>query len=174
MAKVITFSTSFPAYHPKKGEPTHFESKIKYSFSNPFATHIPMLRIGQEENRTIKFHTIRAGKRFKGGEYFSPRIWSSKPYNSKQIIIAPDIKIQKIWNIEIKIDLIKAIIPVKKDIYATLISINGKPFFDHEKLAQNDGLSLSDFLNWFLLSPDFKKNKTFTGQIICWNNNITY
>jgi hypothetical protein len=28
MAKVITFSRFFPAYHPRKGEPTYFVEKI--------------------------------------------------------------------------------------------------------------------------------------------------
>lgn len=175
MAKVITFSTVFPAYHPKKGEPTHFvEGFYNSLYSRNNLMDYP---VGVEIDESVlgmKKHTIRAGKRFKEGEYFSPRIWSGKPYNSKQIIIAPDTKIAKIWDIEIKIDLIKAIIPEKKDIYAIFIQINGKPFLEHEKLAQNDGLLLEDFINWFLLSPDFKKNKKFTGQIICWNNSINY
>lgn len=36
-----------------------------------------------------KHHTIRAGNRFKTGDYFSPRVWSGSPYNSKQLNMRP-------------------------------------------------------------------------------------
>lgn len=41
-------------------------------------------------------------------------------------------------------------------------------------LARRDGLDTDDFCNWFLCSADFKKQRRFTGQIICWNENIEY
>jgi hypothetical protein len=37
-----------------------------------------------------------------------------------------------------------------------------------ETLAQNDGLSLADFKEWF------KWGTPFDGQIICWKDNIEY
>lgn len=142
MAKVITFSTTFPAYHPKKGDPTFFVEKF----------------LSGE-----KVHTIRANNRFKQGEYFSPRFWSEKPYNSKQITFAEDTLITKVYDFEIK----QAYKMLPLD-YDTDIIINH--WFYHScdsiiiELAKNDGLSKADLLNWF------KYPQPFQGQIICWGD----
>lgn len=50
-------------------------------------------------NGFSKEHTIRKGKRWKVGDKFSPRIWSGKPYKSKQIILAPDTEIKQVFDI---------------------------------------------------------------------------
>lgn len=167
MAKVITFSTTFPAYHPKKGQRTFFELNFEYALKYPLGTHSPMLYPGTENQHLLKFHTIRAGNRFKKGEYFSPRVWTGKPYNSKQRIIAPDTKIEKIWDIDIYFEPNNWLYAGKKADY-------GNVKYDIEKLAKNDGLEYQDFVDWFIFSPDFKKTNRFSGQIICWNNNINY
>ena len=98
MAKVITFSRTFPAYHPKVGQPTYFVEKFYNSlFSRNNLMDYPK---GLEINESIlemKNHTIRAGERWKKGEYFSPRVWSGKPYNTPQIILAKDIHCGWSW-----------------------------------------------------------------------------
>ena len=104
-----------------------------------------------------KNHTIRAGQHWKVGDTFSPRIWSGKPYTSKQVIICPDIEIVKIFKFEI----------INRQIF-----IDGKGTYDFEKIARNDGLSEADFCDWFCLSS--AKKKDFVGQIICWNKHIEY
>lgn len=171
MSKVIMFSTVFPAYHPRKGEPTYFVEKIwKGLYDNEPSGYIPFewqaydeaFPTGDkyDENLNIhihlpKFHTIRNGNRWKVGDKFSPRVWSGKPYRTKQVIIAPDIEIKKLW---------------------TFIS-NGDYFFIGNKqvdvtssdIPQNDGLSSDDFLDWFPV-----ENKIKELQIICWNENIQY
>src|SRR5581483_8638457 len=48
-----------------------------------------------------KLHTVRKGKRWKAGDFFSPRVWSDRPYASKQVVIAPDIKLERVADIEI-------------------------------------------------------------------------
>jgi hypothetical protein len=158
MAKVITFSTKFPGYHPKAGLDTHFVASI---FKSIQFEHLSQL------SDFTKNHTIRKGNRYKQGDYFSPRIWGndinpkslrSGPYHSKQITLAPDILIKKIWKIEIY---------PTHDVY-----INGKFFcsfgsVNWESLAANDGLSSNDFRNWFNVLP-------FRGQIICWNDEVEY
>ena len=108
MSKVITFSTTFPTYHPKAGEPTFFVEKIWESIRTKSNIDSPQYHYCKFEfdlmhwmKYSPKHHTIRAGNRWKAGEKFSPRVWSGKPYNSKQITIAPDIEINKVWNIEI-------------------------------------------------------------------------
>ena len=103
MAKVITFSRTFPAYHPKAGQPTYFVEKFYNSlFSRNNLMDYPK---GLEINESIlemKNHTIRAGERWKKGEYFSPRVWSGKPYNTPQIILAKDTLITDVYDFEIK------------------------------------------------------------------------
>lgn len=161
MAKVLTFSRVFPAYHPKAGQPTYFVEKI---YNSLFARNNLMdYPKGLEVNESIletKHHTIRAGNRFKVGDYFSPRVWSGKPYNSKQIIIAPDIQVKKVWDFEIDLNCV--------------YSIDGKYTSEQTDydLAMNDGLTESEMQFWFM--PNMNKPKEFKGQIICWNESVNY
>jgi len=174
MSKVITFSRVFPGYHPKAGQPTYFvEQVIKglpYSLDDDAAWgNIELckklsLAIDQWKDLGRKYHTIRAGHRFKAGECFSPRVWSGKPYNSKQIQFAPDIQIVKTWDFQ-----------VDGDGCFWIISDNDNESHEVlERLANNDGLSFRDFEAWFTLSPDYRKEQEFNGQIICWNESIEY
>jgi len=175
MSRVLTFSRVFPVYHPRKGEPTRFIEKIYAGL----ADILPEFKIPNDANdywewleyyncTTPKYHTIRAGSRWKVGDKFSPRVWSGKPYQSKQIIIAPDIEVKSVQEIKIEVD---------KDYVCILI--DNWPFFEEnenmvtqieafETLAKNDGLTLADMKAWF------KYPKPFTGQIICWNEKIKY
>ncbi len=170
MSKVMTFSRYFPAYHPRKGEPTYFVEQIWNSLNelklpvpkNKDLPHDFMWSILPLSNYGAKHHTIRAGNRWKVGDKFSPRVWSGKPYNSKQIIIAPDIEIKKVWDVNFRI---------KGSINFRIV--NHRYHFDHEKmklLAKNDGLSYRDFMDWFCNGKEWG----FSGQIICWNENINY
>lgn len=184
MSKVITFSRSFPAYHLKKGQPTYFVEKIWKSIwdsskgvSNPlngyFQYYDEAFPITDDAKENIhrhapKHHTIRSGNRWKVGDKFSPRVWSGKPYNSKQIIIAPDMEIKKAWGFEmIPADFI--------DECQYIIDghlINQATFTE---VCKNDGLSTIDFAHWFCGSEMMRTNrKPFSGQIICWNENIKY
>jgi hypothetical protein len=155
MAKVITFSRTFPAYHPKSGQPTYFVEKFYNSlFSRNNLMDYPK---GLEINESIlemKNHTIRAGERWKKGEYFSPRVWSGKPYNTPQIILSKDTLITDVYDFEIK----QAYMELPLD-YDTDVIINHRFFH---------GLTLAELLQWF------KYPKPFKGQIICWNKNAQY
>jgi hypothetical protein len=173
MSRVITFSLKYPAYHPRKGEATWFPEKILAGLSienywNWFYDiniHVDMGLLQDfqkgfmygEAQRPIKHHTIRAGNRWEGGDKFSPRVWSGKPYQTKQIIIAPDIEIKKVWDIELRVrgDFKEFILPAYTHRKVPL-----------EEVAANDGLSLNDFLNWFPKAGRF--------QIICWADHINY
>ena len=174
------FSRVFPAYHPRAGEPTNFVEKILNTQSE--STSIYSLhdlnpnkpRETEEFWKSVrinypllgcKYHTIRAGHRFKVGDTFTPRVWGSDinpksgrsgPYHSKQIIIADDLEVKQIYNFELR----------KSDLN---FHLNGKLLkIDQLKdIAKNDGLTLDDFDEWFN-SPDFD------GQIICWSDNIQY
>lgn len=181
MSKVITFAQKFLSDHPKAGQPTGFvksilrqqgilinkdyknlllklnskklfEGKLSYADIILFIEDL----IIEEDPSLDKKHTIRAGHRFKEGEYFSPRVWSNRPYNSPQIIFLPDLEIEKTWNFEIH-DATSYIN------YSTVHFMEG-----YEKLSANDGLSVEDFLDWF------KFPQPFDGQIICYDKNVKY
>lgn len=165
----MPFSTTFPGYHPRAGEPTFFREKI-WAF---LADTIPDFKIPdyitdwdwhEYYNAKPKLHTIRAGHRWKVGDWFSPRVWGtdinpkngrSGPYHSKQIIIAPDMQVKKVWDFEI----------VDKKVYC-----NGSEMAADTvgECARNDGLSFVDFLCWF------KYPAPFDGQIIAWDESIEY
>lgn len=181
MSKVIIFSRTFPSYHPKKNQPTYFVEKFWKSLWNQdkfydvpnYADQLPTdysdvkANIHQHEP---KHHTIRAGHRFKAGDFFSPRVWSGKPYNSKQIIIAPDVEIKKVWDFEII---------GTKEFNNRKVIINGVERFELRslsscELAKNDGLDRGDFEDWFCENPYFKKHQLFVGQIISWSEMINY
>lgn len=177
MAKVITFSRTFPSYHPNKGKPTYFVEKfwesliqtgnISISKCAELSRQTGLGNFDVNRLRKISFdpknHTIRAGHRFKEGEYFSPRVWSGKPYNSKQIIIAPDIEIKSIYGFEIKESVIRI-----RGSERSICGLYDVPADEVPTIANNDGLSFLDFMHWFNFPKDFN------GQIICWNQTIEY
>lgn len=167
MSKVLIFSRFYPSYHPRKGEPTFFVEKLTNSFQSLKYDRIDMpdelqFDLGMYHLCDPKHHTIRAGHRFKPGDCFSPRVWSGKPYNSKQIVIAPDIQVKKTWDVEID----------ECDVWAIGVPGTQIKYTDDKQnadIAKNDGLTEQDLYWWFKSSK-----KPFEGQIICWNNNIEY
>ena len=167
--KVLTFSRFFPATHPRNGEETFFIEKIWQGLqrlplsSIEIATPDPRLEEHLKNHYTKiydpKLHTIRGGKRWKEGDWFSPRIWSGKPYANKQIQFSLPIQIKKIWNF-------KAV--------GEYFYLNEKPFdVTSSDLPVNDGLSTDDFLAWFDIHPK-KKHLCFDGQLLCWDETLNY
>lgn len=165
--KVITFSRNFPATHPRKAQPTYFVEKIVRGLHQqgikPFDVNCDF----SEEIYYIaepKNHTIRAGNRWKEGEWFSPRVWSGKPYCSKQIQFAPPIQIKKIWTFEMNL------------ISRPFFKINGEGLHNEVvyNLAKNDGLTYDDFKLWFTSGKPHISAPFFKGQILCWNDSIDY
>lgn len=187
MSRVITFSRQFPAYHPKAGQPTYFVEKLWNSLPNYTPSYYELINLnpGKEKEAELcwdpvymnfhtlgpKLHTIRAGHRWKTGDKFGPRVWSGKPYRSPQIAIGPDIEIKKTWDFEINQSSIRDIMNVNingvlfSEIMAGCFATKLEGMIE---LAKNDGLSYDDFLEWF------KFPKPFSGQIICWDENVNY
>jgi hypothetical protein len=172
MARVITFSRTFPKGHPKEGKPTYFVEKFWASLVDQ-EIEFPEFWSGWFDlncnypfdgnnfpDTNPKNHTIRSGNRWKVGDKFSPRVWSGKPYQSKMIQFAPDIEIKKIWEFEMDLCGVYSIDKFYVD-----------PD-DYGKLALNDGLTEIEMHHWFM--PNYNKPKEFRGQIICWNENINY
>lgn len=190
MSRITTFSRTFPGYHPKSGEPTFFVEKIynwlpmtdyedlpEYLMHlNP---HINALRIEDfcesleckgETYNWPKYHTIRAGHRWKEGDVFSPRIWSGNPYRSPQIQFAPDIEIKKVWDFNVVKPPKNAAVHLNNKVIS-VYNEDKNEFIGEKTLRQisaNDGLAFDDFLHWF------KFPSPFDGQIIAWDENVNY
>lgn len=127
---VLPISTAFPKTHERAGEPTEFQEKII------------------EE---IKRHTIRANypywykriqKVIAGEAYISVRKWTGKPYVSPQEEL---FKFTKEDGVGIQ----------KIQITDKMIWIDGKRTnVSLCTLANNDGLSIQDFKEWFKKIPE--------------------
>lgn len=185
----IGFSLNYPNYHPKKGQKTYFVEKVWESIylDNagwegfwPIVNSGNNFDIGLHNKYEPKHHTIRAGHRWKAGDWFQPFCWSGRPRWSKPILFAPPIQIVKTWDIEI-VNYV--------DYELMAVQVNGRVFatwlhgfdFDSEasllrtnELAKNDGLKTQDLIDWFTKSPDFKKTNKFSGQILTWSNEVEY
>lgn len=177
--RVITFSTKFQSKHPRKGEPTYFVEAILTQLGIDYTNHDYFLLLKElnnkftddqlylffqelSENIQPKSHTIRASHRFKEGDFFSPRVWSGKPFATPQIIFAPPVEIKKIYTISIyRGNDVK----IRRGL-STYFCSYMSPGFD--TLCKNDGLSVIDLYDWF------KMPCRFDGKIICWNENINY
>jgi len=182
MTKVLTFSRTFPAFHPKAGEPTYFVEKLTKGFPEYSAEDFTPIKGDLRKDLFSliplaldlwtsfhpKYHTIRAGHNWKVGDMFSPRVWSGKPYNSPQITIAPDIRVEKVWKFEIKIYTHPELVAPQAAAYIEDVPVIGNKYFE---LAKNDGLSHVDLIHW--IQPKGIPTE-FSGQIICWNKNIEY
>lgn len=182
--KVITFSRHFPSYHPKAGQPTYFVEKIwahlvlseqfdvetceAYLCAHWCEGMFSMDKVSEfHDTNTPKIHTIRSGHRWKEGEQFSPRVWSGRPYFSKQIVFAPPLTIKKTEDIG---TINYATDAKEKDLrfwrWSGQFSPSGaalkRTLFqkDTEAIAANDGLAYEDFVVWF------SKSSKFEGQII--------
>lgn len=119
---VLTISQVFPSKHPRKGEITGFVNKIA---------------------RMEKVHTIRDNYelwKYRADEInadravLSIRVWSDKPYRSKQreVFVFERIGVQKI----------------ERTVLGTFIDDMDSDVTIHE-LAKNDGLKIEDFRAWF-------------------------
>jgi hypothetical protein len=123
MSRVITFSRTYPAYHPKAGQQTYFAEKIN----------------AHESGCYPKIHTIRKGNRWKVGDMFSPREWTGRPYASKMRTMGPDMIVKHVFTIE------------KRSITDRYVYINGKKMIDSflfSTIALNDGLNTEDLKAW--------------------------
>lgn len=129
---VIMISKSYPKTHPKSGQHTCFLSNII---------------------KRNKIHTIRTNydlwlKRIAevqdGKAKISLREWSGKPYRSKQLILkeltANDgVGLEKVY---IRFETWCNVVPVHN-------RLNYKLGVRAEEIAENDGLTLQDFKDWF-------------------------
>jgi hypothetical protein len=190
MSRVITFSRTFLAHHPRRGEPTYFVEAILTQLgidytnheyyiwlvqANPSVSELFLHIFFESLSRDInpKSHTIRAHKKpLKVGDWINPKCWADKPYNKTkdgfwQIKFAPDIQIKKVW--DFNVDACGVISMAKTGQQLKYIDDD----FD-SLIAYHDGLSCDDFIQWIVM-PFYKKNRdSGIMQINCWNENINY
>ena len=136
---VLTLSREFPAYHPKKGQPTYFKDKVNAA-------------INQNADYWPKVHTIRANyllwtKRFekidKGEACLSIRQWTGKPRHSPQVELFRLTKEDGIGLQRMKFSRYS-----DGAIYMDCAHIEGRDI-NGDKIAYNDGLSYIDWQRWF-------------------------
>jgi len=155
MSRPIMFSKVFLKGHPKEGVPTLFRDGFLKCLYEMKLLEMPLPNVCLFNIPIPKSHTIRAGHRWKVGDFFSPREWSGKPYRSKQTTLFDDVRVEKVYDTRITDDF--------------RIFVDGFEIINHiEDLAHNDGLTLHDFMFWFA------KSLPFDGQIICWNKDVDY
>ena len=135
---VLTLSKKFPKNCKRHGKPTYFGGAVLKGLNEPINLN----------NWTKKIHTIRANYPFwverisriqEGKARLSIRQWTGKPYRSKQVEIASltaddGVGIQKL--------------SFSREMLS--FEIDDKGFAIPESLlAENDGLSLEDWIDWF-------------------------
>lgn len=156
---VLTLSKTFLATHPKAGQPTYFKEKMHNGLlwnkgMNIGYSQTPSYAVSGDIQ--LKLHTIRGNyelwrKRFvqieSGEACLSIRQWTGKPYASKQVEIA---RLTKEDGIGLqKLDLKLASF---SPFYIEVDRIDEERRTDTIHvglLANNDGLSLTDWQFWF-------------------------
>lgn len=140
---IITFSKAFPPGHSKVGQPTGFESKLKAG------TKIHTIRADAKGVWVNRHEAINSGRM-----YLSLREWTGRPYNSEQRILGERDRIG--------LQSIKMTYSSEDELPRAWVDGREVPV---KLLAQNDGLSVEDFVEWFFSTPLYKGN-VFEGKII--------
>ena len=127
---VLIVSNEFPSTHYRSGERTEFPSKVL-----------------KRNDVGGKKHTLRGNyalwqKRFdkilSGEAILSVRYWSGRPYHSRQITIT-DLSVN---------DGIGLQRVAFANNYMSVLIVDGN-ILNVEQVANNDGLSIVDFIGWF-------------------------
>jgi hypothetical protein len=161
--KIVTYvlmvSKVFPAYHPRRGQPTHFHEKIhkcidrdgvKNKVVNAMEFNFYIYGESDPKLHTIRLNydlwASRAEKINAGEAVLSLRQWTGKPYASKQVEI---LRLEKIGVQRAKVYTVFESMVNK--IRGT--NIEGRSISIHD-VAKNDGLSTDDFCKWFKKDMD--------------------
>lgn len=127
---VLMVSRTFPNYHPRKGQETHFPHLIQQAVDNHGRAKIHTIR-GNYDLWKKRIDKVNEGK-----AVLSLRYWSGKPYHSEQIEFLQLTK-AGIQGIRMDYD------------YLYTVLVDGKPLGNVGAIAGNDGLSFNDFEHWF-------------------------
>lgn len=143
---VIIVSRQFQTKHPRKGQPTDFADKIR----NAIAVMNKRKQLSNNEPPTaLKLHTLRGDlqkwtKYFElinaGTHYLSIRVWAGRPRQSAQVEV---LRLTK----DNMIGLQRLDFVFDKTGKSFTVMVDRK-VIPVDKLANNDGLSLNDWLAW--------------------------
>ena len=152
MKKKITLSISrvFPLKTSRRGELTGFDEKI----INGTKKHII--------RRNLDIWKLNEERMKSGNYYISICQWAGKPYSSQHVEVA---------RLNIPITVQPATISYHADTDSVSAKIDDKEFFDADcfSIAQNEGLSISEFKEWFF-GQNPSADKTFHGGIVHFTN----
>lgn len=135
---VIMLAKTFPATHPRAGQPTRFDEKI--------LDGIKKVEMGEEPS-TWKIHTIRENHDLwfdrmeevaTGRAFLSLRQWSGRPYYSKQV---------ELFKLTHENGVGFESIFILEEYFITIANHPCRK--SNELIADNDGLSIKDFDQWF-------------------------
>ena len=159
----LMIAESFPKWHSRAGEPTYFVDKIQNAevqITNPFwgAHLLP------ESEVKKKLHTFRGDyakwrKRFdrieRGEACLSVRVWAGVPYRSDQRVICNLSKDDGIG-----LQLLQFHAPGNTFTWCGLPHVDGKRV-GIAQFANNDGLTVEDWIKWLLEAPKSDLTKDF-------------
>lgn len=151
---VITLANTFPAGHPKVGQPTYFREKVDAALNGHEHAAVKTDKNGwMSVEYSAKIHTIRTNvalwarrmNEVEAGEAcLSIREWAGRPYLSKQVEIArltreDGVGMQRLDGNDVW---------AKEEVCKVYDKHGVKPV-RAEELAMKDGLSLEDWRAWF-------------------------
>lgn len=126
---VLMLAKAFPRKHRSAGKPTDFQRNLDCG---------------------KKIHTIRSGyelwkhniEKIESGKFFlSLRQWSDKPYRS------PQVEIRELNKSQVGYERIT--MQYNPETGCIKAVVGGKQYPDIRQIAENDGMSLDDFTDWF-------------------------
>lgn len=147
----LTLSQVFPSTHPRAGEPTNFESAIKNAQMCAKCRKTPNMCMEECMDGFLKRHTMRANyeywrKRFEkidaGEACLSIRQWVGKPYGKG----STQRELMRLTR-EDGIGIQKLCFPNRSNAFIDFPE--KRIYIPFEVLANNDGLLLEDWCNWF-------------------------
>lgn len=199
----VKFAVTFPKNHLLAGQPTYFPSKLNRTLfnlheegliNNYDSTNYDnwVSAMGKRNTPELinnsnyqKGHTIRFTDRFKEGDIIVPQVWTGLPYKKSiddipaVLTIGPEIKITKVYNINIRSremfplitfsekerELFSGDIGLKKAIDLNII--HPLIILRSYNIIENDGLNSFSFNDWF-------KGVNANAQLIVWDERINY
>lgn len=156
---IICLSKAFPSSHPMKGKPTDFKmAMLSALLCAKCCIRKKGMCMGEcVASAYIKRHTVRANyplwaKRIaevqRGEAVLSVRQWSGRPYMSKQKEIARLTKDDGIGIQKLRIKPFQQHLNSEVYLQPFIYDDTTSPV-NMERLANNDGLSLEDWRQWF-------------------------
>lgn len=158
--KYIMFSRYYPKGHFREGQFTNFVELIWSAYPptlvkewkakfDPESKYFDYGKYGGLYNTggISKGTTIRAGFRWNVGDVFQPRIWTGKPYASKQVAFMPELKVLGVQKFERRPSVTdgKSAALAHAESFLNDVRLTWPQF---KRVAEHDGLSGTGLMEW--------------------------